>query len=142
MNSLWNDKSSTLVPVIPELGITPFSRNSFFDRLFGDSNLYPNNFPKKTSREDGSVAMEFNFAGFTPEEIKVSMDTVMHQIVINAKSEKDNSIRESSNSISLSPYTKAEDISTSLKNGILEIVISPNDKRDNDSLVELPINVA
>ncbi len=116
------------------------------DRVFDRFNVPVNNFfggslLRNYENEDGSSVLEYNLAGYESEEIKVKVDTMRNELLIAAQHTEDNNQRSFRTSVSLSPYTLAEDINVDYVNGVLKISVAPVEKRKQESLTEIPINV-
>lgn len=140
MNTIIDRERNALAPFFPTPDIVPLVEGSWMDRLLGDMSIYPSALPRRINKEDGSTAIDFNLAGYNPNEVSVKVDTVLKRLFVTAKSENENNRKEFSTSVSLSPYTQPEDISSSYKNGILEVVIKPSIKREEEALVDITIN--
>jgi HSP20 family molecular chaperone IbpA len=122
-------------PSFPPLG------SSFFGDIFGEMipNSFPSNMMSKNVLEDGSTVLEYNLAGYKPEQIMVKMDTAQSQLIIKAKNDDDNRRQVFNTVISLSPYTSPEDVKTSYEHGVLAITIAPLEKRKEEALVDIPV---
>jgi len=140
MNTIVDRERNALAPFFPITDITPLVEGSWMDKLLGDMSIYPSSLPKKINKEDGSTAIDFNLAGYNRDEVSVKIDTVLKRLFVTAKSEKEHDRKEFSTSVSLSPYTQAEDITSTYKNGILEVVIKPSSKREEEALIDVTIN--
>lgn len=128
----------TLTPLIP-MPRSLFG-GDFFDRISeGWNSVFPANLMRKWTKEDGTTILEYDLAGFDSEDIKVKLDTALGELIISAKNESTENKRSFSTILSLSPYTTSEDISTHYKNGVLEIMIAPLEKRKEESLVEIAV---
>lgn len=114
--------------------------NRFLDSVTEGLSMPSTNLMQRYVEEDGSTVVEYNLAGFEPEDISVKVDTALGELLISARSENGNNRRAFSTVLSLSPYTSAEDITTDYKNGVLAITIAPLEKRKEESLIEIPIN--
>ena len=140
MNTLIKQDIKPFVPSFP----TPRTLfgSDLLDRLTGGwaENLYPSNIMRRYTKDDGSLVMEYNLAGFADEDISLKFDSAIGELIINAKSETEDNKRSFSTVLSLSPYTTPDDIFTNYKNGVLEVTIAPLEKRKEDSLVTVPLN--
>jgi HSP20 family molecular chaperone IbpA len=115
---------------------------SFFDSPFLNRfmELNPtNNLMRSTVKEDGSTILEYNLAGFESGDISVHVDTASNELIIHALSEVEDNRRMFNTTIGISPYTTPEDVSTAYKNGVLQILIAPLEKRKAESLVPIPV---
>lgn len=150
MNTLTNkEDEKALAPVVPMprslFGGDIFGRSLFGPEILGrvltsEMPFTSNNLVHRETKEDGSTVLEYNLAGYSTEHISTRLDTAQNQLIISAKDESNSRRKTFSTVLTLSPYTSPEDISTSYKNGILEVVISPLEKRKEESIVDIPIN--
>lgn len=140
MNTPAKNEERALAPFVP-MPPSLFGMN-LFDRFFDGLNnqIAQQNIVHREVRDDGSTAIEYNLAGYEPEQVSVKVDTAQGQLIVSAKDERENKRKSFSTVLTLSAYTSPEDITTSYKNGILEIVVAPLEKRKEESLVEIPIS--
>lgn len=87
---------------------------------------------------EGELILEYNLAGFKPEEIEVTFDTTEGDLRVKATSES--SKREFATVLSLPTYLGAEDVATTYEHGVLTITLAPLEKRKEEALVSIPLN--
>ena len=136
MNSLVKDSRSSFAPM-PILPHSLFD-SPFFGRMM-DGLSIPSNLMRRYTQEDGSTVLEYNLAGFEVKDIAIKVDTATSELMITAQNEDVSNRRSFSTSVTLSPYTTPEDVTTSYKNGVLQVTVAPLEKRKAESLVDIPV---
>lgn len=138
MNTLVKDEDKMLAPVFPT-GRSMFGPD-FLGRLVDTwNNTLPNNLMRRYLEEDGSTVLEYNLAGFKKEDIQIKMDSALGELIVRAESSDGKDKRAFSTVLTLSPYTSAEDLSTSYENGVLKVTVAPLEKRKEESLIDIPV---
>ena len=120
----------------------PFDLLNFLEVL-SDNIIDPlgvNKVISRTRKDDGSLVVKYNLAGYEPEEVSVKVDEALHEVKISAKSETEDQSQKFKTIIALSPYSTSKDVTAKYKNGVLEVVIAHPEKKENDNLVDVPLS--
>lgn len=121
----------------------PFGRSPFggafgsLDKLlFGDPNFLN---PIRKVDGDGETKWEFNLAGYSASEIKVHIDTALHQLFVRADRSTPGDERHFATKISLPLRATHEDVFSSYENGMLSVIVKEPSVKENDTMVEIPV---
>lgn len=121
----------------------PFGRSPFggafgsLDKLlFGDPNFLN---PIRKVDGDGETKWEFNLAGYSASEIKVHIDTALHQLFVRADRSTPGDERHFATKISLPLRATHEDVFSSYENGMLSVIVKEPSVKENDTMIEIPV---
>lgn len=141
MTNTLAKRNTTESPRVTEM-FDPFRSlfgTSPFGQLFREYTWPQYNLMHRTKTDDGSTVLEYNLAGFKPEQIAVKYDTVAGELMVHAENEE--RTRESSFVVGLPQYASPEDVKTSYDNGVLSITIAPLEKRKESAIVDIPLSI-
>lgn len=127
--------------VYNQLARPMFGRGSLFESLAREfDSVLPASPIRKYRKEDGTVCVEYNLAGFEKDEISVKVDSAKSILYVSAESNTEDNKRSFSTALTLNEYIKPEDISVGYKNGVLTLEVKPVEGREEEALAELEIN--
>jgi HSP20 family molecular chaperone IbpA len=136
MSTMLDVRRASEYPLVPSL-FDPFrSMLSFAGGR--DLTQWGQGLVKSSLAEDGSTVLEYNLAGFAPEEIAVRLDTISGELMVTA--EKADNTRRFSTAVSLPQYATMEDITPTYENGIMTVKVAPLEKRKEEAIVDIPFN--
>jgi HSP20 family molecular chaperone IbpA len=140
MSSTLDIRRASQYPMVPSL-FDPFRSilsSSPFQAAGRDLTQWGQGLVKSSIADDGATVMEYNLAGFSPEEIAVKLDTMSGELMVSA--EKADNTRRFSTVVSLPQYATMEDITPAYENGILTVRVAPLEKRKEEAIVDIPFN--
>lgn len=103
-----------------------------FPNIFG-MNLMKDNSHLET-REDGSVEITIPFPGLTKDDLKIDLDGQILSLSVSKHDDRMRSIYRSSYSWRLGQNSDVENIVAKMKNGVLELKISPIKKLEKRTI--------
>lgn len=138
MNSLMRNNPAASRPWGSPLERNSFAFDGFLDRLFSQVDS-AGRIMNSHTKEDGTRVLEFNLAGFRESDIEVKLDKALHEVVIRADRSSGGRQEKFATAIAVSPHMVPEDLAVAYDSGVLYVELSPVEKRQDDSLVSIPL---